>query len=60
MRHPKYKSLEKKNDIALLLVERIFFSDSIRPACLQTDTKDEDSSVDLIVSGWGKTCASGI
>lgn len=59
--HPRYKLFEKKNDIALLkLGQRIYFSETIRPACLQTDARDEDSSVDLIVTGWGNTCYSGI
>lgn len=46
----------KKNDIALIrLVDRIWFTELIHPACLQTNTRDEDIKVDLFVTGWGQT-----
>lgn len=46
--------IEKKNDISLIRVtERIWFTDFIRPACLQPDLNDEDPSTKLTVSGWG-------
>lgn len=44
----------KKNDIALIrLNSRVFFSDVIRPACLNTRLRDEEADVKLTVSGWG-------
>lgn len=55
IRHPEYSASTKKNDIALIKVSRrIHFTDDIRPACLQTDQRDVDQSVKLIVSGWGR------
>lgn len=46
--------MTKRNDIALLRLKRaIPFSDNVRPACLQTDVRDEPSNVALIVTGWG-------
>lgn len=43
-----------KNDIALIqLTERLWFTDRIKPACLQTDLNDENPNVNLIVTGWG-------
>lgn len=54
MRHPNYSITEKKDDISLIRVtQRIWFTDNIKPVCLQTDLRDEDASVKLIVSGWG-------
>lgn len=44
---------EKKNDIALVRVSRrIWFSDSIKPACLHVDIGDESSNAKLIATGW--------
>lgn len=53
--HPYYNATLKKNDIALIrLLEPITFSESnVRPACLETDLRDEDSYATLIESGWG-------
>lgn len=45
----------KKNDIALIrLKEKINFSISVRPACLQLNAKDENPSTVLFESGWCK------
>lgn len=50
--------LNKRNDIALIRVTKnITFSSNISPACLQTDLRDEESSVKLIVTGWGSISA---
>lgn len=52
--HPEYSLTRKMNDIALIeLVKPVFFSESIRPACLQTYLSDENSNTDLTVTGWG-------
>lgn len=37
------------------MTRNITFSSSIRPACLQTNLRDERSNVKLIVTGWGST-----
>jgi secreted trypsin-like serine protease len=51
--HPKYKSHEKYNDIALVrLTSAINFSDRIRPACLATRSLPVTK---LIAIGFGKT-----
>lgn len=58
IRHPKYKSTTKKNDIALLrIAERINFNENIRPACLQTDLNDISPDTQLFITGWGTTSA---
>ncbi|XP_031616943.1 serine protease persephone-like isoform X2 [Contarinia nasturtii] len=55
-RHPNYSSFTKKNDIALLrLTVQIYFTNTIRPACLHTDMGDIDNSTKVIVTGWGIT-----
>lgn len=52
--HENYSSTTKINDIALIrLVERIIFTATIAPACLQMDMRDESSDVELIVTVWG-------
>lgn len=57
-KHPGFSLIKKKNDIALIeLNDRIFFSDTVRPACLYIDKNDVDSSVDLTVIGWGLVSA---
>lgn len=44
----------KKNNIALVRVgRRIWFSENIRPACLESDPNDIASNVKLTVVGWG-------
>lgn len=61
IRHSDYSSLTNKNDIALIrLLEKIYFSDLISPACLQTDLHDEKTDVKMIVTGWGKISSEGI
>lgn len=50
--------LNKRNVIALIRVTKnITFSSNISPACLQTDLRDEESTVKLIVTGWGSISA---
>lgn len=52
--HPEHLMLTKRNDIALIKVRKtIPFSSNIKPACLQTDVRDEPSDVNLIITGWG-------
>lgn len=54
IRHPEYSARTKKNDIALIqLVRRIQFSETKKPVCLETDTSDVDSNIELTVTGWG-------
>lgn len=56
IKHPKFVPSEKKNDIALVRVtKRIWFTDNIRPACLNIELNDENPNVQLIVTGWGLT-----
>lgn len=44
----------KKNDIALIrLTNPIEFDADAKPACLQTDSRDEDADTKLIITGWG-------
>lgn len=44
------------NDIALVrLVNRIYFSANVAPACLQLNMRDEGSNVKLIETGWTST-----
>ncbi|XP_031624484.1 serine protease Hayan-like isoform X2 [Contarinia nasturtii] len=55
-RHPNYSGLTKKNDIALIrLTTKIYFTNTIRPACLHTDIGDLDTHMKLTVTGWGDT-----
>lgn len=55
IKHPSYSHSAKKNDIALIKVsKRIYFTDFIRPACLETDPRDVGPTVKLTVSGWGR------
>ncbi|XP_058816383.1 uncharacterized protein LOC131679667 [Topomyia yanbarensis] len=58
IRHPQHSNRWKKNDIALLRLERaVEFSHSVRPICLPNETP-EQQMIDppyFIVSGWGLT-----
>lgn len=48
--------IRNKNDISLLrLREKIVFSSTIKPACLQVERKEEAADVELTVTGWGAT-----
>ncbi|XP_055307788.1 serine protease persephone-like [Sitodiplosis mosellana] len=59
IRHPEYSEDTKKHDIALIRVtRRIYFTSFVSPACLQTDVRDENADVKLIVTGWGYTDAN--
>lgn len=41
------------NDIALIgLQQKIYFTNNVAPACLQTDLPDERTDVKLIAIGW--------
>lgn len=52
--HPDYSYGKKINDIALIeLVLPVYFSETIRPACLQTYLRDENTNMDLAIAGWG-------
>lgn len=52
--HPDYSFQEKTNDIALLeLVNPVYFSEFLRPACLQTYLSDENPNTNLTTTGWG-------
>lgn len=54
VRHPEYSPIMKKNDIALIrLTNPIEFDADVKPACLQTDSRDEDADTKLIITGWG-------
>ncbi|XP_053693703.1 phenoloxidase-activating factor 3-like [Sabethes cyaneus] len=57
-RHPLHSERGKKNDIALLRLERpVEFSNSVKPICLPNGTP-EDRMINpafFIVSGWGLT-----
>lgn len=56
--HPDHSILTKRNDIALIrLTQNITFSNRIAAACLETNSRDQDSAVPLIVTGWGSTSA---
>lgn len=44
----------KRNDIALIrLMSPIEFDSNAKPACLQTDLRDEVPDAKLIITGWG-------
>lgn len=45
------------NDIALIQVQRIEFTRSVMPACLQTDVRDMHSDQKLFATGWGTVSA---
>ncbi|XP_031632766.1 serine protease persephone-like isoform X2 [Contarinia nasturtii] len=54
--HPQYSGLTKVHDLALIQVQKtIPFSKYIKPACLQTNLRDESSDVKLTVTGYGTT-----
>ncbi|XP_031619950.1 serine protease persephone-like [Contarinia nasturtii] len=59
IRHPFYSHFTRKNDIALIRVSPIQFSNNISPACLHTDLRDEHPDVKLVVTGWGSTTSDG-
>lgn len=60
-RHPDYSIAQNWiNDIALIRVKKpILFTENVRPACLQTDIRDENAEVKLLVAGWGSISAQG-
>lgn len=54
--HSDYRPNRRYHDIALIkLREAVEFSAFVRPACLETDINDIDSSIPLVVIGWGVT-----
>lgn len=56
IRHPNHSTTYKRNDIALIRVnESIPFSNYIMPACLQTELRDENPNVAMILTGWGSS-----
>ncbi|XP_013186861.1 serine protease snake [Amyelois transitella] len=55
--HPEYKRREKYHDLALLRLERpVKVSSDVNAVCLYT--KDEDPTVPLTITGWGRTSTS--
>ncbi|XP_035918657.1 serine protease persephone-like [Anopheles stephensi] len=51
--HPKYKTSQKYDDIALLEVESPFQFDAVvQPTCLHTEDTDLDASTTLYAAGW--------
>lgn len=58
--HPEYSSRFKINDIALIQVKNLTFTDNVMPACLHTDSNDLDSMTKLIVTGWGTTASDSM
>lgn len=59
IRHEGYSSYNKKNDIALLKIsKKMEFTPHVRPACLETNLDDQDTNIELYVSGWGTTKAN--
>ncbi|XP_055541807.1 phenoloxidase-activating factor 3-like [Wyeomyia smithii] len=57
-RHPSHSQRDKKNDIALLRLERpVAFSHSVRPICIPNGTPEQRSVNPsfYIISGWGLT-----
>lgn len=49
--HPEYQRKNKRNDLALIELERgVTFTNSLHPACLYTKP---DNPKGLIVTGWG-------
>lgn len=57
IKHPNYTASTRYHDIALIRVSSSIpiHGDHIRPACLRSNMSDIDPSVQLIVTGWGKT-----
>uniref|UniRef100_A0A4Y0BRI1 Peptidase S1 domain-containing protein n=1 Tax=Anopheles funestus TaxID=62324 RepID=A0A4Y0BRI1_ANOFN len=54
--HPKYKTSQKYDDIALLEVANQFMFDSVlQPTCLHVEDSDLDAATMLHAAGWGFT-----
>lgn len=55
--HPEYQRKNKRNDLALIELERgVTFTNSLHPACLYTKP---DNPKGLIVTGWGHLETAG-
>ena len=53
--HPHYDSDSGQNDIALLRVAKpITFTSTVQPAQLQTDLRDKNRDIKLLVTGWNR------
>ncbi|XP_042892757.1 proclotting enzyme-like [Penaeus japonicus] len=57
--HPNYEDETVDNDIALLEVEPIEFSDRVMPVCLP-EQKDDYDDVSATVTGWGTLSEGGV
>lgn len=54
VRHPNYRSSRNYDDIALIqLSQPVEFNSTLRPACLNTNVADLNTTLQLIVTGWG-------
>ncbi|XP_065084987.1 trypsin-1-like isoform X4 [Ochlerotatus camptorhynchus] len=54
-RHPKYRSLSRTNDIALIeLRTSITMNSNVRPVCLYTEGEELPATQNLTLIGWGK------
>ncbi|XP_038077281.1 uncharacterized protein LOC119745130 [Patiria miniata] len=58
--HPEYDDLTHKNDIALVkLATPVRYTDTIQPACLETEDDEVDKYDTCHVAGWGHTSFGG-
>ncbi|KAJ1526258.1 hypothetical protein ONE63_009413 [Megalurothrips usitatus] len=51
--HPAYKTRSHYHDLAVVRIERVRFSERVRPACLYTKPAAPD--VGMVATGWGVT-----
>lgn len=52
--HPTYTTKNKYNDIGLVeLVEKVTFTEFIKPVCLQVDPDLSHQRRKIIITGWG-------
>lgn len=51
--HPQYSTQSHYNDLAVLRIGRVRFSDRVQPACLYTKPRAPDSN--MVATGWGVT-----
>ncbi|CAH2234540.1 jg1680 [Pararge aegeria aegeria] len=57
IKHPNHTRRFKYNDIALIKLEKpVKFSSNVSPICLYT--KDDDPSISLSITGWGRVSVS--
>ena len=59
--HPNYDSPRYHNDIALMkLAEPVPYTDTIQPACLETQDNEVDRYDQCHIVGWGDTALFGM